>query len=118
MPVPGIPTGAVWRPDVLKETPPPRPPGLTHVPSGGAAMVGQSAVYVTASVVTGVAFGAILLASAPAIVATFALPTAWAALATIPAFTSVGNPHANETVAGALARLTHRRRRRTGDREQ
>jgi ABC-2 type transport system permease protein len=64
-------------------------PGVDGTWSGGAAMVGQSAVYVTASIVTGVAFGAILLASAPAIVANFALPTAWAALATIPAFASV-----------------------------
>ncbi len=64
-------------------------PGVDGTWSGGAAMVGQSAVYVTASIVTGVAFGAILLASAPAIVANFALPTAWAALASIPVFASV-----------------------------
>jgi ABC-2 type transport system permease protein len=64
-------------------------PGVDGTWSGGAAMVGQSAVYVTASILTGVAFGAILLASAPAIVATFALPTAWAALASIPAFANV-----------------------------
>ena len=63
--------------------------GVDGTWSGGAAMVGQSAVYVTASIVTGVAFGAILLASAPAIVANFALPTAWAALASIPVFASV-----------------------------
>jgi ABC-2 type transport system permease protein len=64
-------------------------PGADGTWSGAAAMAGQSAVYVTASIVTGVAFGAILLASAPAIVANFALPTAWAALATIPVFASV-----------------------------
>ena len=64
-------------------------PGVDGTWSGAAAMAGQSAVYVTASIVTGVAFGAILLASAPAIVANFALPTAWAALATIPVFASV-----------------------------
>lgn len=34
------------------------------------------------------------------------------------ALSGVGNPHANETVAGALAHLAHRRRRRPGDREQ
>ena len=34
------------------------------------------------------------------------------------ALSGVGNAHANETVTGALARLTHRRRRRPGDREQ
>jgi ABC-2 type transport system permease protein len=43
-------------------------------------MIGQSAVYLTTGMVTGVAFGAILLASAPAIVANFALPTAFAAI--------------------------------------
>jgi hypothetical protein len=34
------------------------------------------------------------------------------------ALSGVGNPRADETVAGALAHLTHRRRRRPGDREQ
>jgi ABC-2 type transport system permease protein len=43
-------------------------------------MIGQSAVYLTTGMVTGVAFGAILLASAPAIVANFALPTAFGAI--------------------------------------
>jgi len=43
-------------------------------------MIGQSAVYLTTGMVTGVAFGAILLASAPAIVANFALPIAFAAI--------------------------------------
>jgi hypothetical protein len=64
-------------------------PGVDGTWSGGAEMVGQSAVYMTASIVTGVAFGAIFLASAPAIVAYFALPTAWAALASISVFASV-----------------------------
>ena len=36
--------------------------------------------------VTGVAFGAVLLASAPAIVVLFTLPTAWAALASLSFF--------------------------------
>jgi len=36
--------------------------------------------------VTGVAFGAILLASAPAIVVLFTLPTSWAALASLSYF--------------------------------
>jgi len=39
--------------------------------------------------VIGVAFGAVLLASAPAIVVNFALPTAWVALATLPVFANV-----------------------------
>jgi ABC-2 type transport system permease protein len=51
-----------------------------------APLIGQSAVYLTAGMVTGVAFGAILLASAPAIVVLFTLPTAWAALASLSYF--------------------------------
>ena len=39
--------------------------------------------------VTGVAFGAILLASAPAIVALFALPTAWMAVVSLSVFADV-----------------------------
>ena len=34
------------------------------------------------------------------------------------ALSGVGNPHATDTVAGALARLTHRGRQTPGDREQ
>ena len=41
------------------------------------------------AMVIGVAFGAVLLASAPAIVVNFALPTAWVALATLPVFADV-----------------------------
>ena len=48
-----------------------------------------STVYVIAAMVTGVAFGAILLASAPAIVANFAVPTVWVALASLPVFAGV-----------------------------
>ncbi len=59
-------------------------PGLDDTWSGSAAMVGQSAVYLVTGVIGGVAFGAALLASAPAIVAYFALPTAWAALVSLP----------------------------------
>ena len=55
----------------------------------GAAELVQSFVYVTTGMVTGVAFGAALLASAPAIVAYFALPTAFAALGSVPALTDV-----------------------------
>jgi ABC-type transport system involved in multi-copper enzyme maturation permease subunit len=51
-----------------------------------APLIGQSAVYLAAGMVTGVAFGAILLASAPAIVALFALPIAWTALASLSFF--------------------------------
>jgi ABC-2 type transport system permease protein len=52
-------------------------------------MTGQSAVFVITGIVTGFAFGSIVLASAPAIVALFALPVAWAAAASLPVFKSV-----------------------------
>ena len=48
-----------------------------------ATLIAQSAVYLTAGMVVGVAFGMVLLASAPAIVALFALPIAWTALASL-----------------------------------
>ena len=57
--------------------------------SSAAPLVGQSAVYLTTAMIIGVAFGAVLLASAPAIVANFALPTACAALASLPVFAGV-----------------------------
>jgi ABC-2 type transport system permease protein len=44
-------------------------------------MIGQATVYLTTSMVTGIAFGAVLLASAPAIALYLALPIAWSALA-------------------------------------
>jgi ABC-2 type transport system permease protein len=48
-----------------------------------APLIGQSAVYLTAGMVTGVAFGMVVLASAPAIVTLFALPIAWTAVASL-----------------------------------
>jgi hypothetical protein len=42
------------------------------------------ALSLATGVITGVAFGAALLSSAPAIVLSFVLPIAWAALAAIP----------------------------------
>ncbi len=49
-------------------------------------LVGQSAVFLTVGMVTGVSFGAMLLASAPAIVVLFALPSSWAAIVSLPFF--------------------------------
>ena len=51
--------------------------------AGAATLIGQTAVYLTGGMLTGVAFGMVLLASAPAIVALFALPIAWSALASL-----------------------------------
>jgi hypothetical protein len=61
-------------------------PGGAGTWSGAGTLVGQSAVYLTGGMVTGVAFGAVLLASAPAIVALFALPIAWTAVASLSVF--------------------------------
>jgi hypothetical protein len=64
-------------------------PGVEGTWSDVATMVGQGAVYLTTGMVVGVAFGAILLASAPALVALFALPSAWAAVVSLSFFADV-----------------------------
>ena len=61
-------------------------PGVEGTWSDAAPLIAQSAVYLTAGMVIGVAFGMVLLASTPAIVALFALPIAWAALASLSFF--------------------------------
>ena len=64
-------------------------PGVDGTWSDAAPLIGQSAVYLTAGMIVGVALGAILLASAPAIVLLFALPTAWMAVVSLPVFSGV-----------------------------
>jgi ABC-2 type transport system permease protein len=64
-------------------------PGVDGTWSDAAPLIGQSAVYLTAGMITGVALGAILLASAPAIVLLFPLPTAWMAVVSLPFFADV-----------------------------
>ncbi len=49
----------------------------------GAAMFGQIVVLVLTSMIIGIAFGALFLSSAPAIVLSFVLPLAWAALGSL-----------------------------------
>ena len=61
-------------------------PGVDGTWSDAAPLIGQSAVFLTTGMVVGVAFGAVLLASAPAIVALFALPIAWTAVASLSFF--------------------------------
>jgi ABC-2 type transport system permease protein len=51
--------------------------------SDAGTLIAQSAVYLGAGMITGVAFGMVLLASAPAIVALFALPIAWTGVASL-----------------------------------
>lgn len=55
-----------------------------------APLTAQTTVFLTAGMVTAVAFGAILLASAPALVALFALPSSWAALVSLSFFGGIG----------------------------
>jgi ABC-2 type transport system permease protein len=64
-------------------------PGVEGTWSDAAPLIGQSAVYLTAGMVVGVAFGAILLAPTPAIVLRFALPMSWMALVSLPVFSGV-----------------------------
>jgi ABC-2 type transport system permease protein len=61
-------------------------PGIDGTWSDAATLIAQSAVYLTTGMIVGVAFGAILLASAPAIVALFALPITWTAVASLSVF--------------------------------
>jgi hypothetical protein len=51
-----------------------------------AALIGQAAISVTVPMITGVGFGAVLLASAPAIVLYFLLPTVFGILGSFRAF--------------------------------
>jgi ABC-2 type transport system permease protein len=60
-------------------------PGIDGTWSLSAGLLGQSALSLITGVIGGVAFGAAFLSSAPAIVFSFALPIAWAALGSIPA---------------------------------
>jgi hypothetical protein len=64
-------------------------PGVEGTWSDATPLIGQSAVYLTTGMVIGVAFGAILLASTPAIVLRFALPTAWMAVVSLPLLSRV-----------------------------
>ena len=61
-------------------------PGVDGTWSDVAPLIAQSAVYLGGGMLTGVAFGMVLLASAPAIVALFALPIAWTAVASLSFF--------------------------------
>ena len=61
-------------------------PGVNGTWSDAATLIGQSAVFLTTGMVVGVAFGVVLLASAPAVVALSALPIAWTAAASLSFF--------------------------------
>ncbi len=57
--------------------------------AGVVPLIGQAAVYLVGGMIIGVAFGMLLLSSTPAIVALFALPISWTALASLPVFAGV-----------------------------
>jgi ABC-type transport system involved in multi-copper enzyme maturation permease subunit len=58
-------------------------PGVADTWSLPAWMLGQTSIYVVTGMIMGIGFGAMLLASAPAIVLYFALPIAWTALGSL-----------------------------------
>ncbi len=64
-------------------------PGVDGSWLDAATLIAQSAVYLTAAMSVGVALGMILLAPAPAIVALFALPTAWGAVMSLAFFVDI-----------------------------
>ncbi len=64
-------------------------PGVDGAWTDVAPLVGQSAVFLLAGMVTAVAFGAVVLSSAPALVVLFALPTSWAAIVSLSFFSQV-----------------------------
>jgi ABC-2 type transport system permease protein len=64
-------------------------PGVEGTWSDAAPLIGQSAVNLTAGMLVGLGFGAILMAATPAIVLLFALPTAWMAVVSLSAFSEV-----------------------------
>jgi ABC-2 type transport system permease protein len=61
-------------------------PDIDGTWSDAATLIGQSAIFLTTGMVVGVAFGAVLLASTPAIVALSALPITWTAVASLSFF--------------------------------
>jgi ABC-2 type transport system permease protein len=63
--------------------------GLENTWSYSPALLGQASVYLVSAMVTGVAFGTALLASAPAIAVYFTLPYAWAAVVSLSVFTDI-----------------------------
>lgn len=62
-------------------------PGLTGTWSLSGTVLAQELILMVTSMITGLAYGAVFLSSAPAIVASFALPLAWTALGSISALT-------------------------------
>jgi ABC-type transport system involved in multi-copper enzyme maturation permease subunit len=66
-------------------------PGVAHTWSLPLGLLGQMTIYVMAAMIMGVGFGALFLASAPAIVLSFVIPAAWSALGSIKALEGPAN---------------------------
>lgn len=60
-------------------------PGVDHTWTLPVGLLGQVAVYLVTGMLGGIGFGAVLLATAPAIVLSFALPIAWSILGSLSA---------------------------------
>jgi ABC-type transport system involved in multi-copper enzyme maturation permease subunit len=71
--------------------------------SDAAALIGQSSVYLTAGMISGVAFGAVLLSTTPALIALFAIPPGWAAIASLSAFSDVAPWTGTSRALGSLS---------------
>jgi ABC-2 type transport system permease protein len=65
-------------------------PGVEGTWSLPPEMLGQAAVYASAAMIVGLAFGMVLLVAAPAIVLYFGLPLVWTSLGSISALEGVG----------------------------
>jgi hypothetical protein len=65
-------------------------PGVDGTWSLPAGLLGQTAVYLVTSMIIGIGFGAVLRAPAPAIVASFVVPTIFSVLAGIPGLVGAG----------------------------
>jgi ABC-type transport system involved in multi-copper enzyme maturation permease subunit len=65
-------------------------PGVDGTWSDAGILIAQSVVFIGGGMITGVAFGMVVLASAPAIVALFAIPSAWLAVTSLSFFGGTG----------------------------
>jgi len=77
-------------------------PGVEGTWSNVAPMIGQSAVYLATGMAIGVAYGAILLTPAPAIVLLFPVPVAWMAVVSLPLFSGIAPWVDNASALGQM----------------
>jgi len=77
-------------------------PGVDGAWADAGTLIAQSAVYLTAGMMIGVALGAILLTPAPAIVVLFPLPMAWMAVVSLPPFSGIAPWVDNASALGQM----------------